>query len=280
MKTKRHLIYCITMVVILFLALGAVSILSRFIFKEDIASFRLQNYCYVNATAQLLLGLIAIRLMKRNNVYEKAEFSAKGIGKGLYLGLVAIIYAFAAFGVNIIGNINYLQRPHLLYFLACVFIAFTTGLFEETLLRGFTLKYLYMYHPDMSIKSAIVLSAVIFGLLHFVNLPAWTLHAFVSTAVQVISSIILGIYLGIVFVRSGNLWSAIILHALIDGAMFILYSILSPEAFKAAAQSQTGGFSIMTAVVVPLAVMLPFLISSIVMSRKISSAPFQKLTKA
>jgi len=267
------------MVAILFFALGFVTIISRYIFREDIAAYQLQNYCFVNGSAQLLLALIAVWLMKRNDVFDKNEFSAKGIGKGLYLGTVAIIYSVVAFGINVIGNIGYLQKPRLLYLLSCIFMAFTTGLFEEILLRGFTLKYLYKFQPDMSIKSAIVLSAIIFGLLHFVNLSAWTLHAFITTAVQVVSSIILGIYLGIIYVRSGNLWSVIILHSLIDGVMFILYSILSTEAFKVAAESSASDFSIVTAVIVPLAVMIPFLISSVVMSKKIPSNPFQKFAQ-
>ena len=151
-------------------------------------------------------------------------------------------------------------------------IAFTTGLFEEVLVRGFTFKgFLKHYGSSVTgIKKSIVWSSVLFGVMHIVNLSGYDLESVLTTVSQIISAVIIGMYFALVYVSSKNLLAVTIVHALIDGATFVLYSLLSTEAFQAASNETLSTLDIILQdVVVSLAIMVPFLVAVIVKWRKL-----------
>ena len=96
-----------------------------------------------------------------------------------------------------------------------VTISFAAPLFEEGLFRGTLLPWLgHRLAPLMGARSgwmaALLLSGLGFGLIHLqpAALPA------LST---------LGLVLGLAFLHTGNLWSAILVHALWNGGVFLFY---------------------------------------------------------
>lgn len=85
------------------------------------------------------------------------------------------------------------------------------GIGEETTYRGLVLNGL---GERVSVAWAIVLSSILFGLLHVANVIVSTGTA---TAVQVILTTCIGLLFGYVYVASGgNLWLVIVLHWLYD----------------------------------------------------------------
>lgn len=85
------------------------------------------------------------------------------------------------------------------------------GIGEETTYRGLVLNGL---GARVSVTWAIVLSSILFGLLHAANVIVSTGTA---TAVQVVLTTCVGLLFGYVYVASGgNLWLVIVLHWLYD----------------------------------------------------------------
>lgn len=103
---------------------------------------------------------------------------------------------------------------------AFVLVSLTAGVCEETLYRGFLIRFLHEGALALPIAAALAVSSLIFGL----N------HAYQGVR-GVISTTLVGVALGLVFLLSGSLWPAIVLHALIDAqAAYVLRPIPGEDA--------------------------------------------------
>ena len=98
--------------------------------------------------------------------------------------------------------------PGLIY--AAVSMALV-GFAEELIFRGFLFKAML---KDGSVKAAVIVSSVTFGLGHIVNL--FTGHNLVETLVQVVFAVALGFVFTFVFYKSGSLLPGILAHSFID----------------------------------------------------------------
>lgn len=98
--------------------------------------------------------------------------------------------------------------------------AVSAGFFEEPLMRGFIIMLLLrkIRTPKM-ITGSLIVTTIIFALLHFPNLSEAEL---VPTVTQVINSIGTGLAFGLLYVRSGNLLPAAIFHTIHDIIAFTL----------------------------------------------------------
>lgn len=92
------------------------------------------------------------------------------------------------------------------------------GLMEEVIFRAFLLPFIndYLIKKDVTyrIPRVIILSALIFGGTHLLNLtaganPFWTV-------LQVGYSFLIGVMLGTTYVKTHNIWLCILLHATFD----------------------------------------------------------------
>jgi membrane protease YdiL (CAAX protease family) len=120
---------------------------------------------------------------------------------------------------------NYLQGnlPMLLLALAGVYIVSSFG--EEVIYRGFLINRLEEIAHDgkAARRIAVVISAVVFGLVHF----SWGIVGVVQTA-------FMGLALGIAYlVTKRNLWVLVLAHAYID-------TLLLVQMYAAAPTSGTG----------------------------------------
>ncbi|MBQ7487380.1 MAG: CPBP family intramembrane metalloprotease, partial [Clostridia bacterium] len=85
------------------------------------------------------------------------------------------------------------------------------GYVEEMIFRGFLFGAMYR---SGSVRRAVCVSALTFGIGHIVNLFAGL--ATLATAVQMIFAILWGFILTLNYLKSGSLWPSILAHALID----------------------------------------------------------------
>lgn len=97
-----------------------------------------------------------------------------------------------------------------------VFLCITAGICEETLYRGFLLRYLHAGPFALNLSIALLISSLIFALAH--------VYAGVS---GVVGSFLGGFIFGLLFLLTGNLLLPMILHALMDLRMLV---ILRPPA--------------------------------------------------
>ena len=96
-----------------------------------------------------------------------------------------------------------------LYLIEC----FSVGFFEEIVFRGVLLILLlkkFKNHPNKVLLS-IVISSVIFGLSHIVNIFYGL--SLSDTILQIMYSFLVGMLWAIMFLRTGNLWLTMLLHA-------------------------------------------------------------------
>ena len=98
--------------------------------------------------------------------------------------------------------------PGLLY--AAVMMAFV-GFAEELVFRGFLFKAIL---KNGSVKTAIIISSVTFGLGHIMNL--FIGQNLMETLVQIVFAVAVGFVFTMVFYKGGSLWPCILAHSLID----------------------------------------------------------------
>jgi len=113
------------------------------------------------------------------------------------------------------------------------------GFVEEGIFRGVLF---YGLSTQFTPLMTVVLTAVIFGLFHFVNL--FTGAAFDQTLFQVIHAGTMGFLYASLRLRLGAIWPLMLMHALWDFSLYVLHSSHGPTAETGEVLSPTLGFSI------------------------------------
>jgi membrane protease YdiL (CAAX protease family) len=111
------------------------------------------------------------------------------------------------------------SAPTILSF--CVYM-FTVGMAEETLCRGVMAESLLEHFGTgrAGIWKAILISSLMFGLTHFVNLVNGASLA--GTVSQALDAFTIGLVFSVIYFRSGNLWVTILLHAIWDFSTMLM----------------------------------------------------------
>ncbi len=138
-----------------------------------------------------------------------------GMATGGFLFLVIILN----FAMAIMECQEYtFAIPPISLIFAVVLEQLLIGVFEEFLFRGFVLNTFLagMKHKGYRCKMAAVsFSSVLFGLIHLINLTE-TPELVYSTITQVIYAAFIGFYLGVLYLRTKNIWVVVVYHMLID----------------------------------------------------------------
>lgn len=164
------------------------------------------------------LSLLANWLLIHQKVGWKPEVT---ILKALLLGIP--IYLFVGFGLYT-GS----QQFHLDYnWQAAIAVGFAAGLFEEYfcrgLLLGLLLKAFSRHSKTSQIWLAVFVSSLLFGLSHVLNL---THQSMSDTILEIISASVGGVFYGAVYLRTGTILMAMLVHGLWD---FIVTLIVSGQ---------------------------------------------------
>lgn len=153
----------------------------------------------------ILLSTIIIIFLKKNNLLEKYGLcSFKGNLKSFlfFIPLLAILTVNLWNGVKM--NTSIINTILFIISMVCV------GFLEEIIFRGF----LFVSMGQNSIKSAIIVSSITFGIGHIVNLLNGA--NFIPTLLQVFYAIAIGFLFTIMFYKSKSLIPCIIVHAVFN----------------------------------------------------------------
>jgi membrane protease YdiL (CAAX protease family) len=153
----------------------------------------------------ILLSTIIIIFLKKNNLLEKYGLcSFKGNLKSFlfFIPLLAILTVNLWNGVKM--NTSIINTILFIISMVCV------GFLEEIIFRGF----LFVSMSQNSIKSAIIVSSITFGIGHIVNLLNGA--NFIPTLLQVFYAIAIGFLFTIMFYKSKSLIPCIIVHAVFN----------------------------------------------------------------
>ena len=158
-----------------------------------------------------MLGLIVISVVtflfvKSNGLMEKYGLAGwAGNSRAMLwfipLWMIACLNLFGGFKPDY-------PVPGLIY--AAVSMALV-GFVEELLFRGFLFRAML---KDSSVKAAVIVSSITFGLGHITNL--FTGQDLMDTLTQMGFAIVVGFVFTLVFYKSGSLWPGILAHSFID----------------------------------------------------------------
>lgn len=108
--------------------------------------------------------------------------------------------------------------PSLYLILIVIAEQLSIGIFEEFLFRGLILNTLLYKIPDHSFRNkitAVVISSVLFGIIHFANLFSYP-ELINYTIAQVFYALFIGVFLGVLYLRTKNIWIVVFYHFLYD----------------------------------------------------------------
>lgn len=131
--------------------------------------------------------------------------------EGVRFIIVFIIYWILGEVVSVITEGTKLAIPSF----TSVSTAIYAGFFEELVFRGMLIAP--MLRRDQSRKSvytALIVSSVVFGLIHGMNVIGGA--PIDSSIMQVVTAALLGIIFGVAFLCTGNLWLGVLLHTVHD----------------------------------------------------------------
>jgi membrane protease YdiL (CAAX protease family) len=113
----------------------------------------------------------------------------------------------------------------------------SVGLFEETLARGLVLGRLLRDLPTGGTQRAALVSSVVFGVAHLVNLPR---QGLVVTLVQVLYATLIGYFLAAVRLSSGSLAAVVMVHAVLDWTFYLGSDVFAASGTTSSAGIATG----------------------------------------
>ena len=179
-----------------------------------------QGKLVISETILALMVLVVMLLFKNSYVFtQKKEPLKTGLTYGRFYLIGVVMFSFL-FGIGLIGNVS-------LHALFNVLVgALLVGVCEEFLCRGWLLNEFLERYGDTKkgVWYSIIISGIIFGLIHLGNFFAG--QDLVSTITQILNASATGIVLGLIYYKTKNIWSVIILHGLWDFSLFL--SDLSP----------------------------------------------------
>lgn len=167
----------------------------------------------VGSVAYFILMMTAMRAWKLSWPGLRPQWSSD-FNWWILLGLVALDLLFTAFNV---GELPDLRRASW----DLTMSAFEAAVLEETLFRFAMLGILFYAWRNIKqrLPLAIVTSSALFGLLHLTNA---TLQHWDMTILQAISAFALGLFFAVVYVYTGQLWLAMLMHGLLDWTSFVV----------------------------------------------------------
>ena len=181
--------------------------LSQYFISKVLESISLSKET-VNLIAGIASSIIAIFsyivLYRYYENREVTELSTKKFGANIFLGLLIgiVLQTLTILFIYIKGGYEIASINKFVYVLPALTMAFTSAIFEEILLRGIIFRII---EEKLGSYIALIISALIFGGLHFAN-PNGSLVASLSLAIQA------GILLGASYMYSRSLWLPIGLH--------------------------------------------------------------------
>ena len=173
------------------------------------------GYLVISEAVLLVLTLIVLLLFNNSYVFtQKKERITKGLFYGLFYlinsTLLILIMGFFAGGFK--GGLAIIN-----ILIGCLLI----GLTEEFLCRGWLLNEFLERFGDTKkgVWYSIVASGLVFGLLHLFNI--FTGQDGFGTLMQSILAIGSGIFFGVIYYKTKNIWSVAILHGIWDFSLML-----------------------------------------------------------
>ena len=214
MHNKKLNIYVYFLVVLLYYLIF--ELLTSYTLGPFASIIRYSKYGFyiITEVCWLTLVLLAIFLFKGGKIFANKK---EGLLKTLYicfpLTFISIVYT--------VGNFRNLLGAPIINIVGLIIYAFTIGLTEELLVRGWILnRFFNKYNKRKEVYLSIFFSALIFGGMHIANI--WTGGQTIpQTLLQVLFATAAGIFFGAAYFRTKNIIGMAIVHGFYDFSILI-----------------------------------------------------------
>lgn len=150
---------------------------------------------------------------------KKLGIKKENFFKGLITGGFLFVVTLCNFLLLLVEYSEYpVIVPPLYVIMIVAMEQISVGIFEEFLFRGLILNTFLEKMKNHQLKGkiiAIILSSVLFGLTHFLNLFEHP-NMIYTSLVEVCFATFTGIFLGALYLRSKNIWVVVFYHTLVD----------------------------------------------------------------
>lgn len=169
---------------------------------------------------QLIPGILILLIARFVLPNQEIGFRAKGFLPGIGLGWIFVIYSIYNLNIPYVLE-NGVFLPELSTAVGLILYSLSIGFCEEIMMRGLILNSFISKwgNTKKGIYKSVILSSLIFGVAHIVNL-FYTSDLVIATIAQMFYAISIGIFLAGIYLRSKNIWAVIFLHALFDFASY------------------------------------------------------------
>ncbi len=154
----------------------------------------------------ILLSAVLFLFVRKNGLMKKYGLAGWAANSRAMLWFVPL---WIIASVNLWGGIDvkYAMPGQIFSVISMALV----GFIEELIFRGFLFKAML---KDGSVKSAVIVSSVTFGLGHILNI--FSGHDLVPTLIQVVFATAVGFILTMTFYKSGSLLPNILMHSMVD----------------------------------------------------------------
>lgn len=212
-KFAQEHIYIFSFIVTL-IAIGLLYVRNFWIFKSN----NKLDYDLNRILAYLVPVIFVFVVCLFSENINKIKFRKEGFGTGILLGwpfitvgVIEIVSLYLSFDKS---SISFPSIEKIIFF---TLVMVLIGIFEEVLCRGVILNNMLNKwgYTKTGIIKAVILSSLIFGVGHLVNLFIYP-TLIIRTLVQIIRASLHGFLFASIYLRCKNIWSVVILHGLYD----------------------------------------------------------------
>lgn len=174
---------------------------------------------YLIGFVQRILGFcICVYMIRKLNYTDVLKFGISSGPKVIYLVWPAVILIFFNMPYDLLLSGKYSADVSLILPLVLRYTG--VGLIEESFFRGLILAILLSAWGinKKGIYRSVIVSSILFGLVHLTNLfnILKGKDVMIETISQVFYVTFLGIFFAAIYLRTKNLWIAVIIHSLFD----------------------------------------------------------------
>lgn len=210
LRIKHPIVYCIIACVLWFLAQSLFGVLGAVI-EYRVLPMNGQIMQLTGEAGSALIAFLMIKWAKRGSLLSEKGI---GLGNGMKYGLVVILLAVVMSVLSI--DRSKMQLNPLPVILVFLIYMLTVGMAEDFLYRGVMAESLLEHFGTSraGVQKAAVISSLIFALTHYMNLT--TGASFLGVSLQVLNAFLAGLTLAVIYFRTGNIWTVVIIHAIWD----------------------------------------------------------------
>ncbi len=182
---------------------------------EAILGVELQAITTFSTAAMALIFLLIYKRHLRREKFKGVFFSTKAYKKDVFIAVliaaVIDILCVLFWAIFMLGGLDKLVAPTI----TTICFGLFAGVLEETVFRAVPISIMMKNNPDdKRIIYSVILTSLIFGCVHFTNLGEGAMLS--VTIMQVVFSLVAGIFWAAIYLRTGSIALPMIFHVLHD----------------------------------------------------------------